>query len=750
MTTPNLAPAMSLRPVNPSLEIGGTVFNSLNAVRGLIAATSEDDVHAQAVLAAEQLGACVPVSPERIGEAVNALGGRNAIRIQNLKASIGIASGGLCKIMRQSTPLIQFFVLCAACKVTLLDEECSTLMFEMLKTSKVLAKLPCSAVQIMRMITQVSGQAALIAPVDVMHEVASAVDEWNPSPDTFQRMEVKVLAELLTTLFEQMRDEAVDNIELVGHTNSIWLASSLLWLFGDKACLLIDKVAIKGHPEAKLCIHIEPGKDVPWNMQVFQASEDPTKFVFKMSADEIDSLSKVPLRSLKSFLNQYYWSSFESSEIRRKAMIASGIISQTLILAISQRGLLYLGCEHCKDSKHCNEAPLADLAHTSWLAATERIATSYGWNAEEGAKFDPGLLAAILEGVDKWRRTDCQERTFEEAESSIKTPCQDFINSYISEEQVEIDYILDPALFVAADATVTCTAFFENGGRFIKPLDDEIIQFADQTVIHVLSDGLEVLEFRKHAFKQLLPGLDTWHDGDLVIARDGYVAGMDMLWTESARRSDALSIRMQRGQVKKDQVTYDSIRENPFNSITFAGPRVPAFDPVKGIVMPEVGWQHPIKDRVYSFETSASFHGTRIEIKHYMTYINSLSKSAQRRKASWICAIAVLAMATHMDLESQMTASLNKSLNVRLTQQLLGKDVCWAGPFYSPKMDRGARTLMRVGADNKVKIFGAGVCNELREICCHVIIRHRSPLVQCIERAESSMGHIEKSWVIVG
>lgn len=166
--------------MDPSFEIGGSVFNSLQALRGLIAATSEDDVHTQAVLAVEWLGGCVPVSPERIGEAVNALGGQSSVRIQNLKASIGIASGGLCKVMRQSTPLIQFFVLCAACKLTFLDEDCSTLMSEMRKTSGVLAKLPCSAVQIMRLITQVSGQAGLIAPVDTMHDVASAVDEWNP------------------------------------------------------------------------------------------------------------------------------------------------------------------------------------------------------------------------------------------------------------------------------------------------------------------------------------------------------------------------------------------------------------------------------------------------------------------------------------------------------------------------------------------------------------------------------------------
>ena len=228
------------------------------------------------------------------------------------------------------------------------------------------------------------------------------------------------------------------------------------------------------------------------------------------------------------------------------------------------------------------------------------------------------------------------------------------------------------------------------------------------------------------------------------------MAGMDILWTESSRHSDVLRIRMKRGQIRKDQVPYSSIRESPFNSIFFAGPRVPAFDAVKGLIMPEVGWQHPIKDRVYSFETSASTYGTRIELKHYMTYSYSLGKSTQRRKASWISAIAVLATATHLDLESQMTASLNQSLNVRMTQQLLAKDVCWTDPYFSPEMDRGRRTLMRVGADNKVKIFGAGGCNELRKTCCHIIIRHRSPLIQCIERAESRIDHNEVSWVIVG
>ena len=224
---------------------------------------------------------------------------------------------------------------------------------------------------------------------------------------------------------------------------------------------------------------------------------------------------------------------------------------------------------------------------------------------------------------------------------------------------------------------------------------------------------------------------------------------MNILWQLSCQSSGALSIRVQRGQIKKDQVTYNSIRENPFNSIVFAGPRVPAFDPVRGLVLPEVGWQHPIKDSAYTFETSASIHGTRIEIKQYMMYTGALSNLPQRRKASWISAINILATAIHMDLESQNMASFNEALNLTISNQLISKDVCWTDPFSSPKIEPGARTLIRTGTNPKVKIFGAGACNEPRDLCCHIVIRHRSPLLQCIHKAESCMCDEKRSWIVV-
>ena len=237
--------------------------------------------------------------------------------------------------------MLQSLAFYVACKTTLLDEECSTLILEMLKTSKVLASLPCSAAHVMRIITQFSGQARKIAPADKMHEVAVVIHDQSPSPSAFRKMDCEVLAKLLTSLFDSMKDEASESVTLSGQYNSVWLVSTLLWLFQDEACLIINESLVKGDPKAKLCISIQGEPDNSWNLQVFRKSDDPTNFVFSMRTEKVVSLSQIPLHMFQSFVNHYYWCDFQSTEIRRKAILATGGIAQTLIVMMADCGRLY-------------------------------------------------------------------------------------------------------------------------------------------------------------------------------------------------------------------------------------------------------------------------------------------------------------------------------------------------------------------------------------------------------------------------
>ena len=742
---------MSLGPLN--FEIGGAFFNTAQALQSLIAGYSEDDVHNQALIAAGYLGVYIPVAPKRINESVDALGGQTSVNVENVKASIGIYSGGLCRIIRQATPLIQFFALCASFKTVFLDDECGNLIFEMIDQSGVLEKCPCSAEQLTRLVSQVAGQADSIAPVNKMHEVALAVDDWQPKGDTFLRMELNALAELLLKLFENMRDETVDSIVIAGHLGSIWLGSSLLWLFGDESWLLIDDQVIQGDPKAKLCIEIEPREKIPWNMQALKLSENPIKYVFERAHDEVDTLHQIPLKSLKSFMNHYYWETIEDSELRKKAMKVCGEVAQTLIDAIAECGRIYLGCKGCTDIEHCNTAPLRNIAQSSWLTEVQQAIVMYGWDDPHDPRSNPELLDTILNSVQKWRQ---REEYFHvgpvDGVANMKEACKDFIQRKFPSQSVEIDYILDAAFYIAADAAVTCSTMFLDGRRYIKPLDADTLGHAEQTVLALLSSGLDASEYRERAFKQLLPGLNRdWHNGNLVIARDGYVAGMNILWTESVLQSDALSIRMQRGQIRMGSITYYCIRESAFTSpaLCTEDQCVPAFDAVRGLIMPEMGPKHKIQDRAYSFQTTASVHGSCIEIKHYMMYEESSSKTPEKRKASWIDAISVLATAAHADIESFLTAPLAESLMVRLTRDLVAKDACWSDAFYQLPNRSEIRSLMRTGPNPKVKIFGAGVCNERRNLCCYIVIRHRAPLLRCIAKAEGGAPKKLGSWAVV-
>jgi len=92
---------------------------------------------------------------------------------------------------------------------------------------------------------------------------------------------------------------------------------------------------------------------------------------------------------------------------------------------------------------------------------------------------------------------------------------------------------------------------------------------------------------------------------------------------------------------------------------------------------------------------------------------------------------------------------LSASLERRLKETLVGKDACWTDPFYSLKFGHGVRSLVWTGGDQSVRLFSAGLCNELRDNCCRIVIRHRSSLLQCMQEAESGENDDTRSWVVV-
>ena len=91
-------------------EAPTTVTASLNIIDRLISlnkAASQDDVQPQAAIAIENLGVLCLVSPDLIGEGVDALKGNESVRVKDTKLLIGLSNGGY------SFPSPQLHVMCA-------------------------------------------------------------------------------------------------------------------------------------------------------------------------------------------------------------------------------------------------------------------------------------------------------------------------------------------------------------------------------------------------------------------------------------------------------------------------------------------------------------------------------------------------------------------------------------------------------------------------------------------------------------
>ena len=177
------------------------------------------------MLAAEQLGFGLIASPKRIDEAIVALGGNNSTRVETVGALIGLKTGDLQRIIRESTPLLQFFLAITACKPCFEDSELGDIAFKMMVQTSILKRYPVASSQLAQLIRTFSSHSESIVPVSVMREVAVAVDEHNPGPDLYLRMEPHTLAKILVYIFERLRDETVKEILLSGYSHGVWLAT---------------------------------------------------------------------------------------------------------------------------------------------------------------------------------------------------------------------------------------------------------------------------------------------------------------------------------------------------------------------------------------------------------------------------------------------------------------------------------------------------------------------------------------------
>ena len=361
-------------------DVAKTSFDTVSQLRELIGISSQPNVQPQAILAAENLGYGLVVSPKRLEDAITALGGNDSVRLESIQGTVGLRSKELQRIMRQSTPLLQFFFVVTASKPCFTDTELGDLVFNMMARTSVLKRFPVSSSQLTQLIHTFSAHSETIVPIPHMHQIAVAVSAEYLDAGLYDRMDPEALAELLIRVFEDFVDQSVMEMTLKGHMHAVFLATLFSWLLPESAHITVGTRIIKGHPGMKLTVEITAEGSNMWELDTFKLDGDVTKYVFESPRDEIADLYRLPLDQAKCYFDDHYCSDVEDAGQRRKAINAMGELARILTVFFSEQGRLFLAKDCCKDHpQKCLTASVFRVMSDSGVAVYSNAMSAYGW-----------------------------------------------------------------------------------------------------------------------------------------------------------------------------------------------------------------------------------------------------------------------------------------------------------------------------------------------------------------------------------
>jgi hypothetical protein len=160
-------------------SLDNTVFKGIELLQSLIKSAAEDDVHAQVIMAFEALGSALLVSPERIGEGIDALSRSQQHKLSiggKLKAIVGLNGLGIARIIRKrATQCVPAFLLVTSCKICFDDIEIGNILYEMLLQFGLMRTFPASRLQMSQLASSISGYGDDIIPTKTLETVTNAI-----------------------------------------------------------------------------------------------------------------------------------------------------------------------------------------------------------------------------------------------------------------------------------------------------------------------------------------------------------------------------------------------------------------------------------------------------------------------------------------------------------------------------------------------------------------------------------------------
>ena len=723
-------------------EVGGTSIFAASNIWNLMRSLSVDNVQPLALAAAHELGAIIPFSDQLLHKAILALKGNESFRIENLKTVIGLSQGGTVKALRESTPLIAFFLLVTAWRPCYTNSDLGDLIYHMLAESGLLKRYPVASFQLCDLIQSFSGHSETLLPIDLMSELAVEIDKHAPNEYDFCRLIDKAaLAKLLVRIFELLIDTSIDTITVSGRRSALWLATFFCFVIPETTVLSINGKVVRCSKQTarlKLELTTSLGGEA-WTIKEWR-KERVTKFVIPEVAISDDQCSYIPLKLTKHYLTELHVRSWNTPS-RQSAISAIGAVAGALIVFLSEFGSIYHSESCCERSDtKCKRVSLIEIFLEDWTNSYESILKRYGWDDSDSFVANQEQLVEILQ--TEFRRAERSSRDGKIIWDRLKSRIKVFLETRLllrGHGTYQLEVLACAASYVAIDAITTAICHFESGTRRIAPLCYKNSGFAEDCISAFLScNGMEFSEYRRHCLAQVLPGNAPFDDLDVVISSNGYVAALGSLWEKTMRKDKALMFRVFPGGIKRDEISYSSVREeigrSQYNICMDRQDYLEMFRDGKYLgVVPRCEEKNP------TLETVVAVFGTRLHMKSCLNLYNGTSISV-----SWTDSVRELLFAKHITDQSGFTLRQEEELAKRNLASL--SRVYWKSCYI---LDYRDKTILKTFANPDLRFFSSGlVCRQRRILdveCSTLIVQHSGQLLCAMIEGEYTGG----PWTVI-
>jgi hypothetical protein len=754
--------ALQGRP-GPQWDVSQTAFNSAGALRDLIRAVSYDDVQPQALLAAEALGLGFLVSPIRINEAIIALKGEESVKWDRFKVLVGLQSKGTIKTIRNSTALAQFFVVVTACKLCYTDVELGDIFFDIISESGVLSLFPVASSQLARLISTMSGHCDIILPINLMHDIAVAVDAYSGNYAFYQRLNNSALATLICKIFEHLRDETVEHISITGCQSGLWLSTALFWLLPDDTNIMVDDKAVKGNGNAKMTITLTRDDSDPsnfntlaWKLQTWRSEGDPTTFILETKDQtHIRGISEIPMRLAKSMFHHNYELpvlDLDGSG-RRDAISVIGALAQTLITYITENGTVFVEKRCCKDG-NCARVPLMSLQSEEWIANYSDAIIQYGWDSNPGTSENQTSAAGMFKQM-------FAEFTTQNATQSKTMSLKKSMEQWTQYEWGKLDEkpelhhgakIIEAAITIATHAIASSICNIQSGNLKLafsnSPLTSGVGAYSGNASIFAMlsKQGLEIGQLRRAAMLCVFPYASLSHT-DLALSQDGLVAGWGVMWNQTTIQRHALQLNILRGTIQREGFQYERIAEE-YREGTGSASACHNGSPLVLFHDGDYVGMSSDRERVHiATKYTSSAVGNSLEITTLLKCRDE-SNQEEKRSVSWISAMSWLACATHIERPNLMSSIQEEAIARILHNKPL--EAYWVSVCHNNVggMTSEHNIVLRSMGNEELRFWAAAVLAQRSAIsqqCLSLFVRHTGPLISSLNIAAKA----DTPWALI-